>query len=94
MILRVIEINNKNEIFLSNLSFTLSLDQPPLISKLLLINDCAFLLLTISIVVLSFESNLFDNNSMQFTATDGSVFSSRAEYRRYEMETQYTFRDK
>ncbi|GMH65290.1 hypothetical protein TrLO_g12538 [Triparma laevis f. longispina] len=29
-----------------------------------------------------------------FTATDGTTFTSREEYRSYEMETQYTFRNK
>ena len=29
-----------------------------------------------------------------FTATDGTKFTSREEYRAYEMETQYTFRNR
>jgi len=31
---------------------------------------------------------------MKFVATDGSVFTDRGLYRKHEMETQYTFRDK
>ena len=29
-----------------------------------------------------------------YTATDGTLFTDRASYRRHEMETQYTFRNK
>lgn len=31
---------------------------------------------------------------MKFVSTDGSVFTDRGLYRKHEMETQYTFRDK
>jgi len=31
---------------------------------------------------------------MKFIATDGTVFEKRSEYRKYEMETQYSFRNK
>lgn len=31
---------------------------------------------------------------VMYTATDGTVFEDRAEYRRYEFETQYTFKNK
>eukprot|EP00569_Conticribra_weissflogii_P018531 CAMPEP_0171442806 /NCGR_PEP_ID=MMETSP0881-20121228/29232_1 /TAXON_ID=67004 /ORGANISM="Thalassiosira weissflogii, Strain CCMP1336" /LENGTH=70 /DNA_ID=CAMNT_0011966039 /DNA_START=70 /DNA_END=279 /DNA_ORIENTATION=+ len=30
---------------------------------------------------------------MKYIATDGTVFTDRSQYRKYEMETQYTFRD-
>ena len=30
----------------------------------------------------------------EFTATDGTVFTDRTQWRKHEMETQYTFRDR
>ena len=31
---------------------------------------------------------------MEFIATDGTMFKNRVEFDKYEMETQYTFRNK
>ena len=40
------------------------------------------------------NKKLIQSNTMKFVATDGSVFTNRSEYRKYEMETQYTVREK